>query len=54
MVVNGVWEGNFWAHQPLSKCHMGTTTSTCLPSQRQQGHWVEELGWSGNFGFPTE
>lgn len=56
MMVNGVREGNFWAHQPLSKCRVGTTTSTFLPSQRHQGHRhrVEEALGSGNSGCPAD
>lgn len=54
MVESRVRAGNFWAYQPPSKCHMGTTSPTCLPLQGHQGkrHRVQEPGESGNSGCP--
>lgn len=47
MMVNGVWEGNFWVYQPVSKGHLGTTMSTCLPLQGHRGTGTSQRSSAG-------
>ena len=44
---DGVWEGNFWAYQPVSKGHLGTTMSTCLPLQGHRGTGTSQRSSAG-------